>query len=315
MIKTSPNTAVPNVVVIDTNFNAPNQKMLRNRKDGASAFTLIELLVVIAIIAILAAMLLPALAKAKQKAQQAACLSNHRQLALAWVMYANDNNDRIVSTQCAAGDWRLGVGQGLKVSPPAGLAGADLVQWQTEEGYREGALFQFAPSPDVIHCPGDNRWRVNINAYASYSGVAGLNGEVNGNAPNVASLYKLSAINHTSQRIVFVEEMDSRGDNQGSWDFNIGPLAGAGGPFGGGTDFQGSTWIDSAAAYHGVTSTFNFCDGHAEAHKWLLGDTIAMAQSTDTSTSDGVKFYHQPVPPNNADVMWVARAFPCVINP
>src|SRR5208282_533481 len=62
-------------------------------RDG---FTLIELLVVIAIIAILAALLLPALAAAKKKAQQAACLSNQKQLALAWMMYADDHSDQVV---------------------------------------------------------------------------------------------------------------------------------------------------------------------------------------------------------------------------
>src|ERR1700722_10123020 len=77
------------------------------------AFTLIELLVVIAIIAILAAILIPVLASAQERARRAQCLSNLHQLGMAWVMYPNDNNDKIMSNPAASG---LGYGSGANAN-------------------------------------------------------------------------------------------------------------------------------------------------------------------------------------------------------
>jgi len=276
---------------------------------GRSAFTLIELLVVIAIIAILAALLLPALNRAKLKATEAACLSNERQLATAWRMYANDNNDRIVGLEESAGDgyeWRIesndpkiNMDQSL-----AGLSGNAFATRVIQLTYRYGALFDYAPNPGIVHCPGDMRSKLSgVNfAYDSYAGTGYLNGSHRfmGGATALANvIYKEGQILHPSARIIWLEEADDRQnscrppftENLGGFIMNLGTPA----------EFADATWLDFPAVNHGNKSTMNYVDGHAEGHKWV--------------TPQGYPTRSGPTG-RCADAQWTAQRFPALLlNP
>jgi prepilin-type N-terminal cleavage/methylation domain-containing protein/prepilin-type processing-associated H-X9-DG protein len=271
-------------------------------------FTLIELLAVIAIIAILAAMLLPALASAKKKAYQANCLSLEKQLALAWRMYADDNADKVVgfgTTTLSASNWRTSP---QYIQPAGNLMTQQGYIQATEQGYRQpstlfgavinGPLYQYAPNQDIMHCPGDTRGTLPVGSgfsWASYAGVEYVNAEAAGTSLGIT---KSTQILHSSERFVFVEECDSRGDNENSWAMSN--------PSG-----DNLTWVflDSPASFHGRSSTFNFADGHAEARRWVSGDVIAFALSMDVN-----KFYNSLKANANAngaaDLSWVSSRFP-----
>jgi prepilin-type N-terminal cleavage/methylation domain-containing protein len=282
-------------------------------------FTLIELLVVIAIIAILAAMLLPALAKAKQKAMAGACLSNLKQLGLAWIMYADENNDRIVnlstyfspsiSTSPWGAPWRTDLYNNQQSPAPnksteAGWIAGIQQGYVKPEPTIDGPLYRYAPNPNIMHCPADkhNQLKFTPNTggpfcFDSYSGSEFLNGE--GHSGNC--IFKRTQILHPTDRFIWIESSDSRGENVGSWWMTISGNQANG--------FQGSAFADgydAPAAFHVTAAIFNFCDGHAESHRWLNGSTIAFANALAGTATP---------PPANSDSLWVAQHYAGTQNP
>lgn len=259
------------------------ETLSRGRRSSPGGFTLIELLVVIAIIAILAAMLLPALASAKRKALIANCLNSQKQLMLAWKLYADENGDKVVGSSCEAPtDWRISPAAGAfafpRISP--NLSPGQINQFLDEQGFEQGALYNYCKNPDLLHCPADTRYTTGDWAFDSFSMINGLNGDASGTGGTPVLITKSSQVKTPTAAFVWLEENDPRSQNSGaytvyenqdSWELVV---SGSWPP---------PTWYDGPAAFHQTSETFSFVDGHAENHRWLDAATIALGNNKNGS--------------------------------
>jgi prepilin-type N-terminal cleavage/methylation domain-containing protein/prepilin-type processing-associated H-X9-DG protein len=279
-------------------------------------FTLIELLVVIAVIAVLMAILLPALQVAKETATGAVCLGNHRSLVSGWIMYADDNDGRLM---CNGACYDTPADNSPWVHRPKDIAGNDLAYNPAPEtirnedryrGIQRGTMWKYVKDVDVYHCPGDNRKstrRPPRDCFRSYS-ISYAFGPLRADdlTPRGGYRYyeRMIQVKDAALYYVFVEEEHNGsryGENEGGWHL----------PFNSGRNriLNPSSWTfyDPLASYHNKSSTFGFADGHADRRRWVDKRTLAFIRrnAEDPSSHSGIN----TTSPDNEDVEWLIRHF------
>jgi prepilin-type N-terminal cleavage/methylation domain-containing protein/prepilin-type processing-associated H-X9-DG protein len=255
------------------------QKSIKGHR-RSRGFTLIELLVVIAIIAVLMGILMPALSRVREQGKRATCLSNLKQLTVAWIMYADDNDDNLVNgdtgeysihqneTPWVLRDWER-----------------DMTKLEKEQAVKDGALFPYAQELKLYKCPTVERKVMDSYGHASppvrtYSICDSMNCK---DWPNMGAtmIKQRMKIKNAAYRGVFVDDGGTIFSALGGWTVYTNQW----------------TWWDPPPVRHGDGTTFSFADGHSEYHKWKDPRTIEFGKRFPPSA-------FSPDQTGNEDLVW-----------
>lgn len=249
------------------------------RQPRNHAFTLIELLVVIAIIAVLMAVLMPTLSRAREQGKRAVCFAHIKQMGLSWILYADDNDDRIVNGNTVANT------EGHDSTEPCWLFFQPNANYDTMEerldGIRRGAMWSFVEQLKIYKCPTGIRGEAN-----TYGIVDAMNGAITSlvsqsGVPRSIFIKTRTQIKRPGERIVFVDEGKTSPQS-----YTV--------------HYNKPSWWDGVPLRHGEGTNLSFADGHAEYWKWADNRTIRFARQE----GDWQSFREAP---GNTDIHRVQR--------
>jgi len=208
---------------------------VRKKLSNGAGFTLIELLVVVAIIALLMAILIPALQTAREQGKRAVCLSNLRQLTLAWIIYADENEGKICTAWVGRPDSWVSV------------AGRNASEAEQIKAMETGVLFPYVKNLKLYKCPTGVRGE--MVTYSIVGSMWGSSTPVSGGHPEELCIENRLQIQRPGERIVFVDEGKWPGSPWGVW-------------------HDKPMWWDIPTIRHSDGTDWSFADGHSEYYKW-----------------------------------------------